>query len=85
MAKADFTIRTTEYRPCRVEGKRALFHRWEDRAEIVQPSPMVGGHPGGALKWTVAIVEYEDGMVAEVLPEDVQFVPGLMDEYSFGK
>lgn len=23
-------VRTTEYRPCYVDGKKALFHRWED-------------------------------------------------------
>lgn len=32
---------------------------------------------------TVAIVEFEDGTVAEVEPSAVRFVPGLMNEYDF--
>lgn len=34
---------------------------------------------------TVAIVEFEDGEVAEVAPSAVRFVPGLMNEYDFAE
>lgn len=34
---------------------------------------------------TVAIVEFEDGNVAEVDPTAVRFVPGLMNEYDFAE
>lgn len=61
-------------RPCIVNGKEALFHRWSEKADIYAPSPVVGGHGGGAVKWTVAIIEYEDGQVAEVMPCDIRFL-----------
>ena len=85
MAGLSMTVKTAEYRPCYVDGKKALFHRWEDRAEVVEPSIMVGGHPGGQLKWTCAIVEYEDGTIETVYPTKVRFIPGKMDEYDFGE
>lgn len=77
------TIETGEYRPCLVDGKKALFHRWEDKSKIVEPSVMVGGHGGGVLKYTVAIVEYENGSVAEVFPNYIKFVDGKINEYAF--
>lgn len=77
------TIETGEYRPCLADGKKALFHRWEDKSKIVEPSVMVGGHNGGVLKYTVAIVEYENGSVAEVFPNYIKFVDGKINEYAF--
>ena len=70
-------------RPCIVEGKNALFHRWIERARIVEPSPCIGGHNGGVIKWTAAIVEYEDGQVAEVLPSDIRFLDHPHSAYNF--
>ena len=32
-----------ELRPCIVNGQKTLFHRWENKSEIVTPSPMKGG------------------------------------------
>ena len=78
-------IRTAEYRPCHVNGKKALFHRWGERAQVIGPSLLRGGHPGGQLHDIFAVVEYEDGKVQEVTPESVCFVPGLMYNYCFGE
>lgn len=61
-------------RPCFVDGKRALFHRWEDKAEVVGESPLRGGHPGGQIWATLGIVEFEDGTVQEVYPVRIRFV-----------
>ena len=85
MAALDGTITMTsaEYRPCYVNEEKALFHRWEDKSKIVEPSVMVGGHNGGVLKYTVAIVEYENGRVAEVFPNYIKFVDGKINEYAF--
>lgn len=77
------TVRNSEYRPCIVKCQNALFHRWEDNSEIYAPSPMVGGHAGGIVKYTCAIVEYEDGHVERVKPEDVTFVDHLIKQYAF--
>lgn len=77
------TFTTSEYRPCFVKNQRALFHRWEENSEIYAPSLMVGGHNGSIVKYTCAIVEYEDGHVERVKPEAVTFVDHLIKEYAF--
>lgn len=70
-------------RPCMVDDKKALFHRWSHKAQVVDPSLAIGGHSGGRLEQTVAIVEYEDGTVAEVYPYRVKFLdtPWQMEEF----
>lgn len=72
-----------EYRPCLVDGKKALFHRWAVRKQIVEPSIRVGGHRGGEVEVIVAIVEYENGKVAECYPIQVRFCDRMMEEYLF--
>lgn len=72
-----------QYRPCFVGDKRALFHKWGSVSEIVPPSALLGGHNGGTVTCDFAIVEYEDGTVAEVKPSDVRFVDRLIEEYAF--
>jgi hypothetical protein len=71
------------YRPCIVKGKNALFHRWSERAEIIEPAIAVGGHSGGVMKWTVGIVEFEDGRVSEALPRDIVFIDHPHENYIF--
>ncbi len=68
-----FAPKSPKLRPCMVDGEKALFHRWEDYATVIEPSPMVGGHPGGQLRETFAIVEMESGQVLEVKPTKVKF------------
>lgn len=55
-------------RPCiaRQDGtpKKALFHRFTNVAEVVAPSIMTGGHPGGQLANTYALLEFEDGRLS---------------------
>lgn len=79
MAKLESKINcsTSEMRPCVVatkEGDRkAFFHRWSEHSEVIGPSPLRGGHSGGTVRFTVAIVEYEDGKVGEISPEFIRF------------
>lgn len=68
-----FAPKSPKLRPCMVDGEKALFHRWEDYATVIEPSPMVGGHPGGQIRETFAIVEMESGQVMEVKPTKVKF------------
>lgn len=77
------TVSNAEYRPCIVDGKRALFHRWTERANIVPPSPMIGGHNGGVIKDTAGIVEYEDGTIAEVYAFNIRFVDNPFADIAF--
>lgn len=65
-----------EGRPCYVDGKKAMFHIWSVKQEIVPPSPFKGGHSGGVVSGIVGIVEFEDGTVAEVYPCGIQFADG---------
>lgn len=71
-----------EKRPCIVDGKEALFHCWQERTRIVPPSPMVGGHGGGVLKWTVGIFEDRSGRVFELNQEnhEIIFIDNLMND-----
>lgn len=66
-------ITTSDYRPCSVDGIKAIFHRWAEKSWVVPPSPLVGGHSGGTVRGVFAIVEMEDGTVREVEPTQIKF------------
>lgn len=100
------TIKTTEYRPCYANEKKALFHRWTDKEEIalkfngflistaeiaaaLEDYRTKGILPPNAniekIKTTLAIVEYEDGTIDEVRPQQIRFADGKINEYAFEK
>ena len=79
MARLITKYATSEYRPCVINGKNALFHCWEERADVMLPALAVGGQ----LKQTYGIIEYEGGEVAEVLPHDIRFIDNLHLDYCF--
>lgn len=62
---------------------RAVFHHWSERFWTVGESLMTGGHAGGQISQTVAIVEYEDGTVHECYPEEIRFLESKVKEYSY--
>lgn len=72
-----------ELRPCIVKNRKALFHKWNEKSHIVEPSPMIGGHVGGVIKHTVAIIEYEDGVVTECYPYEIKFTDNKFVEFYF--
>ena len=78
-----------EYRPCMVRHEKGehkgLFHCWSHRSNVVNASPMMGGHPGGTIAFTVAIVELENGSVCEYYPSSIRFLdtPAVMSQYCF--
>ena len=93
-----------EYRPCYVNGKKALFHRWADKDQpfvwlkckvqdfkgynqiVEKVGQYVVGDARTNLKMqrvTLAIVEFEDGTVAEVEPSEVRFADNKINEYAF--
>jgi hypothetical protein len=78
-------------RACRVNGKKAFFHKWvEKETPIIQFDSFYTDKeihiadmrklylpPGTRVtsqRQTLAIIEYMDGTVAEVLPEEIQFI-----------
>lgn len=56
------------------EERKALFHGWSAIAQLVDASPLIGGHPGGTVADTFAIVEYMDGNIERVRPEQIKFL-----------
>lgn len=82
MANSTITI-SHELRPCYADGKKAFFHKFVEHSRIVEPSPMIGGHNGGVIKYTLAIVEYENGNVDFVDPCKIRFVDEKIKEYAF--
>lgn len=73
---------TATGRPCWVthssaEGPvktKAFLHSIATRSYVVEPSPLKGGHPGGQVSRTFAIVENEHGYLVEVELEQVQLL-----------
>lgn len=49
-------------RLCKVKDKLGYFHCWEHYSNVIVPSPMIGGHPGGTISCVYAIIEFEDGV-----------------------
>lgn len=77
------TIVGSEYRVCIVKGRKALFHRWVDKAHVY--NPIMKGEIPGQIKHTVGVVEYEDGAVHECYPYEIRFCDNKLQEYCFGK
>lgn len=66
---------TPHTRPCWVDGRRAIFHRWTDSARPVKPRGMEDDETAEhfQLHSIHALVEYEDGTVERVWPNTVHF------------
>lgn len=64
-------------RPCivKVDKKsiQATFHRFTELAYVLEPSPMIGGAPGGQVCTPLAVVEFEDGTVHYADPARIIF------------
>ena len=71
MAKT--SLSDIDIRPCFVKGEKALFHKWTTRKQVIDASPMIGGHPGGQLESTFGLVEYTNGTIEEVHPSLITF------------
>lgn len=74
-----------ELRPCMVNGRRALFHRWADSARPVAPLGVEVDETTQRyqLHNVHGIVEYADGTVARVWPSDIQFIDGDFGAYAW--
>lgn len=55
------------------EVKKATFHMWSEYADTIGASAFQGGHPGGQIKYPVAVVEYTDGTCATVPAHFIRF------------
>lgn len=82
MGIGDITIRI-ERRPCYADGKKALFHKWGERNRIIIRNIYKRGLVEEPIRETVGIVEYEDGKIDLVKPEDIRFCDGESEQYCF--
>ena len=62
-----------ETRLCKVDGKLGYFHCFEQWANVIGESPLIGGHSAGQISQVYGIVEFEDG-VKRVNPTRIKFV-----------
>ena len=63
-----------DMRPCVVSGKKALFHRWVEEAYPIEASVQFGGCPGGQIRNTLGLVEFEDGSLDLASVRDMRFI-----------
>ena len=61
----------TKFRPCTVKGKRGVFHGWfqYDGVRLNNSGRMIDGN----IKFLSGLVEFEDGSVQRVEPENIKF------------
>lgn len=67
-----------ELRLCEVDGELGYFHTWEQWSNVVDASPMIGGHPGGVIGQIYGIVEFKD-RVERVSPHRIKFCDEIND------
>ena len=58
---------------CTVNGEKCLFHCWEQRSWVIEPSFLKGGCPGGQMSQVFGIVEFRDGSEKRVDPTQIRF------------
>lgn len=68
-------------RTCKFRDKNYLFHCWEHYSEIIEPSPMIGGHTGGVIGCVFGIIEDENGKVFRVPAYEITFTDNKLKEY----
>lgn len=65
-----------ERRPCYAKGRKAIFHRWANTANPITPRGVDPSDERARFfqyRATQAVVEYEDGTVERVWPQDIRF------------
>ncbi|MCI8641012.1 MAG: hypothetical protein HFJ59_03975 [Clostridia bacterium] len=71
MANINIRIELNEYRPCIVNEKKALFHRWVYTKNLLKE------------EFEVGIVEYENGQIEKITPNKIRFTDNKIQEYDF--
>lgn len=83
MANGNIKIEQNEYRPCIVGERKALFHRWTEFNNTVPGGITAIDPPPGQIKYTLGLIEYENGQVEEVKPYKIKFIDNKIQEYDF--
>ena len=92
-----------KYRPCVVDGKKAIFHRWADKCKLVvrlngmfteeklrkaslhiyqDDDLIIADRTSDVMQMqqTYGVVEYENGVVAEVEPVKIVFTDNVAEK-----
>ena len=67
---SDITIKQ-ELRPCIVNNKKALFHKWIHTKDLLGQELELG------------LIEYENGQVAKITTNNIKFCDSKIKEYLF--
>lgn len=59
-------------RPCYINGKKALFHLWIKKKDIVMQN-----------EYIVGLIEFVDGIVEEIKADKIRFCDSKIKEYDF--
>lgn len=62
------------YRPCKVDERKGIFHRWEDYQDVIDAGLTIESHTSGQISRCYGIVEFEDGKVARIDPRKIVFM-----------
>ena len=68
-------------RTCRYKDENYLFHCFEQYANVVGASALVGGHPGGQVSQVCAIIEDEKGNIFRVDSTAIVFTDNEFNYY----
>lgn len=80
--ESTITIKNSQYRPCFVDGRKALFHKFEG-VRFAPPKSFCDVDKDIVIGRDLAIVEYEDGKVDEVSVTKLRFADRLFQQYVF--
>ena len=75
-----------EYRPCYVNDRKALFHRWVNtaRPQLPKGQELSDNARFFQFRTTHGLVEYEDGTMDQVWPRDIKFADhGRFRDYAW--
>ena len=54
------------------DNKEVKLHGIFQRSRVIEPSSLIGGHSGGTFAYPIAVIEFEDGTISEVSPNEVR-------------
>ena len=58
------------------DGSLGYFHCWEHYSRPIDPSPFIGGSPGGTIRECFALIEKANGFVDRFAAGGFRFVDG---------
>lgn len=54
------------------KGKKIKLHGIFQFANVIEPSSLIGGHNGGKVSYPIAVIEYDNGDIEHVNPDNIK-------------